>query len=275
MEIIRVLNTNAVLVCEKDGEETVLLGAGIGYKKKPGNPVNLALVEKHFVLKERKHQDRFQELLNSIPRETVLTAEQIISLGKRLHGMKLGESIHLSLADHIHTAILALQQGIAVPNSLLMDIKRLYPSEYQVGLEGLKLIEENLGFTLAEDEAGFIALHFINAQYGGENANLKKIIQLVQTLNDRILKDLQVTPDQESLNYYRYMTHLKFFAQRVVQQVRFGEEDWGVFDKLLLKYPREYLCSKRVARYIQENYNYTVGHDEIIYLTVHLAHLTN
>lgn len=275
MKIIRVLNTNSILTLDANGEETVLLGAGIGFRHKPGDDVDISKIEKRFVLKGKEHQSRFQELVNSIPQEYIMVAEQIISLGKTLHNMKLGESIHISLADHIHTAVINKQNDIVIPNSLLLDIRRFYPNEYGISVQGLELIREQLCCELAEDEAGFIAMHFVNAQYGSENANMKKVIQLIRDLNNLILNELKVSPDENSLSYYRYMTHLKFFAQRIVENFHYDSDDHSILDALLVKYPKEYLCSKKVCSYVKRHYGYKATHDELIYLTAHLTHLTH
>lgn len=274
MKIIRVLNTNSVLTRDPSGEETVLLGAGIGFKRKPGDDVEESRIEKRFVLKDKDHQSRFEELVNSIPKEYIMVAEQIISLGKTLHNMKFNESIHIALPDHIHTAVVNKRNGVVVPNSLLLDIRQFYMNEYEIGIRGLELIRDELHCDLPEDEAGFIAMHFVNAQYGSENTNAKKIIQLVKELNELILKELNIVPDEDSLNYYRYMTHLKFFAQRIVRNYHYTNEDNSILDTMLLNYPKEYMCSRKVCRYVKENYGYKPNHDEAIYLTVHLTHLT-
>jgi len=45
MKISKVLNNNTVIVKE-DVNEIVLIGRGIAFKKKPGDPINPALIEK-------------------------------------------------------------------------------------------------------------------------------------------------------------------------------------------------------------------------------------
>lgn len=275
MKITRVLNTNAVLTTSAEGEETILLGAGLGFKHKPGDEVEEEKVEKRFVLKDKDHQSRFEELLNSIPQQYIMVAEAIISMGKSLYEMRLSESIHISLPDHIYTAIFNKQNGILIPNTLLLEIKQFYMNEYELGCRALELIQQELGCALPVDEAGFIAMHFINAQYGSENTNAKKIIRLVQELNNLVLQELKVTPDETSLNYYRYMTHLKFFAQRIVQDRHYEGDEDTILDAILLKYPKEYLCSRKVCSYVKKNYHYKPSHGELIYLTVHLARLTH
>lgn len=274
MKITRVLNTNSVLSKDAGGNEIVLLGVGLGFKHKIGDHVDEDKIEKQFVLKDKAQQFRFQELVNKIPPDYIMVAEQIISLGKLHYTMKLSESIHISLADHIHTAVINKKNGIQIPNSLLLDIKHYYADEYRIALEGLDLIKEKLGCALPDDEAGFIAMHFVNALYGSENTNIKKMLQFVSQINELILNDLGVSPDENSLNYYRYMTHLKFFAQRVITNLHYDEEDTIILDTILSKFQKEYSCSKKVCEYIKEKYNYKATNNEILYLAVHLTHLT-
>lgn len=273
MKIVRILNTNAILTKDGNGEELVLLGAGIGFKHQPGDIVEEHKIEKRFVLKDKMCLNRFQELINGIPSEYIMIAEQIISLGVA-HNMKLNESIHISLADHIHTAVKDLEKGIMIPNPLIFDIRHFYQDEHEIALKGLALIKEQLGYELPEDEAGYIAMHFLNAQYGNESTNVKKTIQFVKDINDLVMKEMSCDIDETSLSYYRYITHLKFFAQRVMANHHYKDDTGSILDTLLVSFKEEYACAKKIAKYIQKEYNYKVGRDEILYLTVHLAHLS-
>lgn len=274
MKIIRVLNTNAVLTKDKDKNEVILLGAGIGFKQKPGGTVDESKIEKQFILKDKKQVSQFEKLVNEIPREYILTAEEIITIAQNGTNLKLNNSIHISLADHIHTAVENLKLGITVPNDLLLDIRGYYSFEYSVGLQGLDLIEKTFGCRLPEDEAGFIAMHIINAEYGSENTNVKKTISFVKDVNDYILNELGVKVDVNSLSYYRYITHLKFFAKRVMKGKQYEDQNEEILGALIKKYLKEYDCSCKVAAYIKEKYGYVTNMDELIYLTVHLAHIT-
>ncbi len=274
MRIIRVLNTNAVLSKDRDKNEVILLGAGIGFKQRPGGKIDESKIEKQFVMKDPKQLSRFKNLVNDIPQEYILTAEAIIDEAKNGNFLKLNESIHISLADHIHTSVENIKQGISIPNTLLLDIKNFYPTEYSIALRGLDTIENRLGYRLSEDEAGYIAMHFVNAEYGTENTNVKSIISFVSEINDFILNDLNIIPNENSLNFHRYMTHLKFFAKRVMENQQYNDQNDPLLSVLMEKYKREYECSIKTAVYIKDHYNYSIGTDEILYLTVHLAHIT-
>lgn len=274
MQITRVLNTNAVLSADSDSNEIVLLGRGIGFKTRPGDNVDETKIEKRFTLNDKKQLSRFRELLEQIPSEYIFVAEQAISFAKRFYNLQLNESIHISLADHLHNAVENAKLGIQIPNSLLLDIKQYYPREYEIGQQTITFVDDRLHIKLPEDEWGFVAMHFVNAQYGKENTNVKKIITFVRDVNNFILNELDIKPDEDSLFYHRYMTHLNFFAQRVVGDVHYSDDNDIELSLLKKHYREEYKVSCDVANYIKKNYHFKPNKDEIMYLTIHLAHIT-
>lgn len=274
MQITRVLNTNAVLSADSDSNEIVLLGRGIGFKTRPGDNVDETKIEKRFTLNDKKQLSRFRELLEQIPSEYIFVAEQAISFAKRFYNLQLNESIHISLADHLHSAVENAKLGIQIPNSLLLDIKQYYPREYEIGQQTITFVDDRLHIKLPEDEWGFVAMHFVNAQYGKENTNVKKIITFVRDVNNFILNELDIKPDEDSLFYHRYMTHLNFFAQRVAGGVHYSDDNDIELSLLKKHYREEYKVSCDVANYIKKNYHFKPNKDEIMYLTIHLAHIT-
>ena len=274
MQITRVLNTNAVLSADSDSNEIVLLGRGIGFKTRPGDNVDETKIEKRFTLNDKKQLSRFRELLEQIPSEYIFVAEQAISFAKRFYNLQLNESIHISLADHLHNAVENAKLGIQIPNSLLLDIKQYYPREYEIGQQTITFVDDRLHIKLPEDEWGFVAMHFLNAQYGKENTNVKKIITFVRDVNNFILNELDIKPDEDSLFYHRYMTHLNFFAQRVAGDVHYSDDNDIELSLLKKHYREEYKVSCDVANYIKKNYHFKPNKDEIMYLTIHLAHIT-
>lgn len=60
MIITQILNTNAV-IAEMSGEEIVLLGKNIGFKKKSGQAVDENLIEKRFNRIDKEIEDLFDE----------------------------------------------------------------------------------------------------------------------------------------------------------------------------------------------------------------------
>ncbi len=117
-------------------------------------------IEKVFALQSDELVGRLGELLSQIPLEVMTTCDRIIDPRGRLG--KLQESLYITLTDHCHFAIERQKKGIALRNVLLWEIKRLYPKEFALG-RGRAIIAKRLGVELAEDEAGFIALHLVTA----------------------------------------------------------------------------------------------------------------
>ena len=138
----------------------------------------------------------------------------------------------------------------------------------------ITFVDDRLHIKLPEDEWGFVAMHFVNAQYGKENTNVKKIITFVRDVNNFILNELDIKPDEDSLFYHRYMTHLNFFAQRVAGGVHYSDDNDIELSLLKKHYREEYKVSCDVANYIKKNYHFKPNKDEIMYLTIHLAHIT-
>ena len=89
----------------------------------------------------------------------------IITYAKKNLNVQLNQSIYITLTDHINFAIQRQVQGIQLKNALLWEIKKFYHQEYLMGKYAINLLNEKLGTKFSEDEAGFIALHFVNAEY--------------------------------------------------------------------------------------------------------------
>ena len=72
--------------------------------------------------------------------------------------------IYIGLTDHIHFVIKRAKQNEQLKNALLWEIKKFYPREFAASMKALELIEYSEGLQLTEDEASFIAMHFVNGQ---------------------------------------------------------------------------------------------------------------
>ncbi len=212
MKIAKILNNNVVTVIDENNNESVVMGRGLGFKKHSGDLLDETLIERVFVMKSGELTSRLQELLSEIPMEVITTADKIILLAKdRLPG-KLQNSVYISLTDHCHFAIERHKQGVDIRNVLLWEIKRLYPKEFAVGLEALDIIEQRLAVRLPEDEAGFIALHLVNAQLDSEMPEVLQITKIMQEILNIVKYQLSLDYNEQALSYHRFVTHLKFFC---------------------------------------------------------------
>lgn len=272
--IEKVINNNIISAYEKSGAEVIVMGRGIGFKKKQGEIVPADQISKIFRIKSRTLAEQFKELLANMPLERVRISDEIISHAKDHLKLKLNQSIYVTLTDHINFAIERVSQGIEPQNALLWEIKRFYPQEFQLGIYALELIQDRLGILLPEDEAGFIALHFVNAEYGTDIRDAVKFPDQMQAIVDIVERELGILLDESSLHYERFMTHIKFLIQRIYRKELLSSEDRELSLMMQRKYPREYQCSVKVAEYIMQATGCRLSEEEIMYLSVHIRRVS-
>lgn len=272
--IEKVINNNIISAYEKSGAEVIVMGRGIGFKKKQGEVVPADQISKIFRIKSRTLTEQFKELLANMPLERVRISDEIISHAKDHLKLKLNQSIYVTLTDHINFAIERVSQGIEPQNALLWEIKRFYPQEFQLGIYASELIHDRLGILLPEDEAGFIALHFVNAEYGTDIRDAVKFPDQMQAIVDIVEHDLGIMLDESSLHYERFVTHIKFLIQRIYRKELLSSEDRELFLMMQRKYPREYQCSVKVAEYIMQATGSRLSEEEIMYLSVHIRRVS-
>lgn len=272
--IEKVINNNIISAYEKSGAEVIVMGRGIGFKKKQGEVVPADQISKIFRIKSRTLTEQFKELLANMPLERVRISDEIISHAKDHLKLKLNQSIYVTLTDHINFAIERVSQGIEPQNALLWEIKRFYPQEFQLGIYALELIQDRLGILLPEDEAGFIALHFVNAEYGTDIRDAVKFPDQMQAIVDIVEHDLGILLDESSLHYERFVTHIKFLIQRIYRKELLSSEDRELSLMMQRKYPREYECSVKVAEYIMQATGSRLSEEEIMYLSVNIRRVS-
>ena len=272
MRIHKILNNNVAVILDESKHEKIVMGRGICYKKKVGENIEESMIDKVFSLSTTEASHKFQVLIEDIPLEHIEIGEQIISEAKIQLGKRLNEMIYISLIDHIHTAIVRFLDWITVKNVLLWDIRRFYKEEFQIGLWAIDYIEEKLKVRLPEDEAGFIALHLANAQMDEEKMhNMYEITTIMQEIVNIVKYFFQTSFDEDDVYYYRFITHLKFFAKRLVDHTTYEDDDSDdLLEVIRLKYKKAYQCVEKVASFIKKKYGYQLSKEEYLYLTIHI-----
>ena len=274
MQIEKVLNNNVVIALDETGEETVLMGRGLGFGRHPGDSAPVHLIEKRFTLHAGQLSDRFQQLLTSIPLPHFLLSERIIDHAKRTLGATLSDSIYVTLPDHISAALERHKQGIELSNPLLWDIRQFYAEEYRAGCAAVDLIREETGIDFGEDEAGFIAMHFVNAEGGGEFPEVYDMTCLMQRVFGLVQEQCGVEPDRDSPDFYRFVAHLKFLARRIAAGQSYGDCDADLLPPVQDKYPDAFACAQTICDAILQEYGFDAGKNELLYLTLHIARIT-
>lgn len=274
MIIDKVINNNVVSAFDDSGSEVVVMGRGIGFGAKPGGKIQESRIEKLFEIKSESVAEQLKQLLANMPLEHVQISDDIISYAKNTLKLKLNQSIYVTLTDHINFAIERQARHINPENALLWEIKRFYPQEFRLGQYAVELIDKRLGVRMMEDEAGFIALHFVNAECGTDIKDALNFPNLMKEILDIAKEELQIEFDDTSLHYERFVTHIKFLLQRVYRKELLPDEEDSLAERMQKKYPKEYICSKKIAEYIEEKTGSKISGEEIMYLSIHIRRVT-
>ena len=273
MKVHKILNNNVIVTLDDKGKELILTGRGIGFKKREGDLIDINLIEKQFSLDNKDILPKFNELLSEIPLEVLTTSQIIINHAKECMESKLQDSIYISLTDHIHFAIERHKQGFDIPNGFLWEIKKFYPKEFQVGLYALSVIKKRLGIELPEDEAGFITFHIINSQLNGTMPNIVNMTKIMREILNIVKYHFNIEYDEDCLSYQRFVTHLKFFAQRILSKGTQTQQDSSLYEIVRQKYHQAYLCTKQIDLHLIQQYQHPLTDDESLYLTIHIERL--
>lgn len=270
MKILKILNNNVVISKNDKEKEIIVSGRGLAFKKKVGDIIEKDKIDKIYTLSTEMSL-KFQELLLEIPIEHIELGYELINNFKTKLVKKINDNIYISLIDHISTAINRYKEGIKVKNMLLWDIKKFYKEEYELGLEALDIIEMRTGVRLEEDEAGFLALHLVNSEIDENFADIYEITKIMQEIVKIIKYHFNVSFDENSFYYYRFITHLKFLAYRLTTKKMHNDEFDSLLDVVKLKYENSYLCALKINEFIKSSYNFNLSNEEILYLTIHIS----
>ncbi len=273
MKIVKVLNNNAV-VCAKDtGEELIAMGRGLAFGQKVGNSIDEAKIEKLFVPQSEEKLNMFQQFIKDIPAEDFLLSQKIISHAQKNSTRLFDDSIYITLTDHLHSAIERAKSNVSVTNPLTSAIKSFYPKEFEFGVAAVEIIKQETGIELPVDEAAFFTMHFVTAELGESTPEFNTVLTFVQDIGDIAKESLQREVDETATSWQRFLTHLSFFAQRIMTGKKQSDKEALLFDSVSSAYPKAFETVEKIVKYIKENYSYDVGLDEKTYLMIHVNRL--
>lgn len=272
LTIIKSLNNNIVLAKSKKNEELIMFGTGIGYKKKRGDLVDQNEATKIF--KAEKHVQT-SEFLEQISPELLTVTEKIVRIGEEKLHKKLNQSILFSLADHLQFATDENNKEVNKDNPLQWEIPYLYYEEYEVGKIAVQVIEQDLGYKLPSTEAAFIALHFVNAQI--DSSSMEDTIQITKLIKNivKIIQRLfEINLDKTTINYSRFITHLRYFiARQKMNKPSDIQMDDVLKQAIEERYMKSYACGLIIKEMVEKEFNWKVTYDEIAFLVIHIERI--
>ncbi|MBC5626310.1 PRD domain-containing protein [Clostridium sp. NSJ-49] len=275
MIIKKIFNNNAVVAKDSANREVVAMGCGIAFKMSVGEILDQSKVEKTFILKEKEASERFKLLLEDVEPDVVSLGYDIIEYAKNILNGSLNDYIYVTLTDHIYNVLKLQKEGFNRPNVIIWEIKKFYPKEYAVGQKALEFIKDELEVELPEDEAGNIALHLINAQVNKNSDKVQDVAKqakMVQDILNIVRYTYNISLDEKSLSYERFVTHLRFFFQRLNRKDKIEpKNDDFLLKQVKMKYEDAYNCMLKIEKYL----NVELDDEEKLYLTLHVQRITS
>lgn len=272
MKVEKVLNNSLVLSRDRNGQEIIAMGKGLGFNSKEGDLIEESSVEKIFTPNDQRTKQEYVHLLESIPRDYLDTINSALDEMKNAWRNKLDDRYFLMLLDHIAFAIERVEKGVILQNKLLNDIRIHYPEEYEAGMIVIKHINEHLHINLPGEEAGNIAFHLVNAKNEEENfENTVLAVTMLKDILNIVRYQLNVKYNHQSMRYNRFVTHLQYFIRRIFDNKQLCSKDSFLYEHHKNKYPDEFKCSQSIASYCEEMTGKSITNEEVFYLIIHLV----
>ena len=272
----KILNNNAIISENNQTEEIIITGKGIAFGKKAGDLIDRDKIEKTFILKHNETSEKFKILLEDIPVDYVSISYDIIEYAKNILNVQFNDFIYVTLTDHLNFAIQRYRENISYVNALQWEIKKFYPKEYRIGLKALEFINDELGIKFSEDEAANIALHLVNARINSKNeiGETMQLVKMTQDILNIIKYTFGIELDESSLSYERFMTHLKFFFQRIMKNTQINDDNDFIYQEVRKKYTKAYQCAEKIENYFLKTYKRKLSEEEKTYLAIHIQRIT-
>ncbi|MCR5763792.1 MAG: PRD domain-containing protein [Treponema sp.] len=273
MKIVKVLNNNAVVCMDDDGREKIATGRGLAFGKKAGQELDSSKVSKLFVLNNQETNSRLLKFVEEIPVERFLLAERIIEITKQSCKKELDDSLYITLTDHLNAAFERYENHINVTNPLTGAIQSFYPEEFQLGTKAVQIIKQETGVEFSIDEAAFITMHFVTSELGRNTPEFNTVLTFVNDISCIAAEYLQNEVDESSSSWQRFLTHLSFFAHRIMTGKERPDKNVLLYDPVSRAFPDACKCVDQICDYILQKYAYTVEADEKTYLMIHVNRL--
>ena len=275
LRVAKVLNNNIAIVVDSRGNDCIAMGRGVAFGRKHGDLIDENDVERLFTQHVDELSGKLGQLVKSIPEEYFEATQAIVEHAKLRMGRDLDDGIYLALTDHIHFAVERARKGQALDNRLNFEIKMVYPDEYACAKTAIAFIDRVFNVTLPQEEAGFIAMHFVNAETGGMGMQTAATMaKIIHDSLDIVQKRFDMKLDDGSIAYYRFMVHLKFFAQHIVMSEMprdsVGARDRQLHATVVREYPDAYDCAEEIASRAERAHGCSVPDDERLYLALHI-----
>lgn len=270
MKVIKKINNNVVICLDHNNRELVAFGRGIGFPAAPYELDDLSKIDRTYY----GVNSSYMGLVNEIPEEVFEVAAKIVDMAVNYIDCELSSNLVFTLADHINFAIERNQRNMNLRNPFLYDIRYFYEKEMDIGNLAVKMIWRYLKVSLPEEEAGNIALHFINAEALSEKENEFNVSDtVVEEVTYLIEKELNIRIKREDFNYSRFVSHLQYLMKRKDAVSSISSDNIKLYMEMKEEFPVIYQCVLKIRDYMAGKLDWELSEEELLYLILHVNRL--
>lgn len=273
MIVMKKINNNVAVCRDKNNNELVAFGKGIGFPKLPYEITDMTRVTMTFY----QLDGYYYKLLNEIPADIIQISAEIVDSSKRMIRRNLNPNIIFSLADHINFAIIRKEQYKPMKLAFSYDIEQLYPIETSIGRMTITRVHEELGVKLPDAEVTAIAMHFVNGSaekiFHNDSDPTDFLIEQVVNL---IGRTFAIKIDRTGFTYNRFVMHLIYYIRRLQSNEPLMTDDvTSLIEKFKELTPSIYNCANDISYLINTQLGTSSSQSEIFYLMVYIKRIVS
>lgn len=177
MKFIKNFNNNAALVQDSDGTEWVVVGNGIGFGQKKGEPIDEQKITHRFVAAEKNLA--LVKGVTDVDSRTLALTRKIVRLVEEEQQTNFNDYQYMALVDHVDFAIKRSIDGIELSGGTVRwEISKLFPAEFALAQKALELLRTESKLEIADSEAVYLTYHFLNSK--SEQAKVQETMRFTQ-----------------------------------------------------------------------------------------------
>lgn len=273
MQVVRALNNNAVLAQEAGGRRVVVMGRGIGYGRRLGDPVDEAGVTQRYVPDVSHPIGALTALVDEMPLEVAQAAAAIVAMARERLGIAASQGLALLVADHLRYALVRLREGAITAYPLQWEVGQLYPDELAAGHTACEIAGAEVGTQVPSQEAVAFAMHFVNASFSTDDlGRTVRMTQRIQVILAVVRAALDIDADERSMSVARFVTHLRYLFVRVASGRQIDEAPELLGLAVAQNHPRAHRTARRIAELFDLD-GTPITANETAYLALHVARL--
>jgi beta-glucoside operon transcriptional antiterminator len=188
-------------------------------------------------------------------------------------GRDLGRRFPLAVIDHVHYVVERLDQGIRIPGTSMPELRILHPDESRVAEHMAASIAASLDRELPPEEGVFLTMHLLNATRDEPTGTAALLFRRVQHVVRTVETGLGTALDTGSADYARFILHVRFLLQRLVDRTMLASGDSSFFEFAKHRYPRSFRIAESVKGYVLAATGSALTDEEVLYLIVHVERL--